>query len=326
MPNRRDHGLFFHAYDHQRPLGGQKHTYAQVDALVAAGFDAWVVHGREGFRLGWFASTTPVIGPLELARRYEVDRDLVVLPEDLGAQLRTIPGRKVIFNKGIYNGFRALELDEPSPYDAPDVVAALAVSPHNAAILRFAYPSLPIHVTRPGLDVSRFPGRPLRDKARRIAWVAKNPSAIAALQHMLAARARGGHNALGSFTWTQIHNLTEQATAAVLEDSLAFVFLGIEEGYGLAPREAALAGCVTVAYDAGTLAGLAPRGLVRPQDVLGIATLLEALAARHPDGLADWQLSVDAARARVVAEAALAAAEAITAWDAILGAARASAP
>lgn len=314
--------LFFHAYDHARPLGGQKHTYAQVEALVAHGLDASVVHARDDHRLDWFDSAAPVIGPTAFAARYRPHDDLLVLPEDLGDRLATVPGKKVIFNKSIYNGFRALDLaaERPTPYEDPAVIAALAVSERDAGVLRHAFPALPVHVTRPGIDLARFAARPLVTKKRRIAWVGKNRGALAVVRHVLAARARTARPALGDVTWVELAGLTEVEVIAELQRCLALVFLGVEDGYGLLPREALACGCVPIAFDGGTLAGLPPAALVPPGDVLGIVGLVEELLARAPSELDAWQDRVDRARADLAGTSiAAAAAEAVAAWQAILG-------
>jgi hypothetical protein len=319
--DRREPRLFFHCYDHQRPAGGQKHTYSQVDALNQRGFHAYVVHGREDFRLQWFANTTRILGPVEFARLYDPALDLLVLPEDLGAQLHRLPGRKVVFNKGVQSGFRALGLDagSPSPYERADVIAVLAVSEHNARILRHAYPGTSVHVTRPGLDLDRFLFRRLHDKQRQIAWAPKNLSAVAALRQILAARARQGRNQLGDFRWLRIADLSEAQTSQALADSLIFVFLSTEEGFGLLPREAALCGCLTVAYDAGTLDGLSAAGRHAPGDVLAAVNRIEEIAATAPADLGRWQAEVDGARDQVACGSLDAAGdEAATAWSAIL--------
>lgn len=318
--------LFFHAYDHQRRQGGQKHTYAQVDALRRHGISAYVVHGATDFRLTWFDNDTAVIGREQLGQLYDPALDLWVLPEDLGAQLYTLPGPKVIFNKGIYNGFRTLpcEPEQPSPYERPDVIAALCVSDHNAGLLRCAYPSLPVYVTRPGICVERFPARALVAKQRQIAWVPKNPGQLASLRHILGARARQPHSPLGSFTWLRLSDLAESELAAALQESLLFVSLSVEEGYGLLPREAALCGCIVLSYDTGTLQGLAPESLVPPGDLLTLVQHIEDIAARFPHELAAWQGRVDLARQSIAAfDEAAAGREAVAVWQAILAGHRA---
>lgn len=313
--------LFFHCYDHQKRLGGQKHVYAQVDALNQAGLVAYVVHAHSSLRLSWFANSTALIGRAEFTQLYDPSVDLLVLPEDLGPKLDAVPGRKVIFNKGIYNGFRALRPEPwlPSPYEHPSVVAALAVSEHNAEILRFAYPRLPVYVTSPGIDLTRFVAVALPNKRRQIAWVAKNASSVAAVQQILAARTRQGLNALADFSWVELADLNETELIETLQQSLLCVFLGVEEGFGLLPREATLCGCVTIAFDAGTLAGI-PVGCRRvPGDLLGVAQRIEEVAALYPDRLSAWQAAVDCARGELSSASLVAAAmQAQVAWSALL--------
>jgi hypothetical protein len=46
--------IFYRAWSHNRPTGGQKQMYRHVDILNSAGFDAYIFHDNDGFRLTWF--------------------------------------------------------------------------------------------------------------------------------------------------------------------------------------------------------------------------------------------------------------------------------
>src|SRR6266542_5500719 len=100
--------IFYFAYDHNRPSGGQKDTYQHVDILNRAGYEAYALHRTKGFRLGWFENSTAIVSDEWFWRRRDEERDIVVLPEDLGPAICSYPGHKVIFNKNLYHGFRAL--------------------------------------------------------------------------------------------------------------------------------------------------------------------------------------------------------------------------
>src|SRR3954471_22628081 len=90
--------IYYFCYDHNRPTGGQKHTYEHVDILQAAGMEAFAVHREPGLRLTWFENDTPVKPLPEVIADFQSVRDYWVLPEDLGPRITAFPGRKVIFN------------------------------------------------------------------------------------------------------------------------------------------------------------------------------------------------------------------------------------
>ena len=94
--------IFYYCYSHNEPLGGQKHTYRHVDILNAHGFEAYALHQKAGFRLTWFENRTRVIDEHGFHQIYDPERDYLALPEVLGARILDFPGRKVIFDKGLY--------------------------------------------------------------------------------------------------------------------------------------------------------------------------------------------------------------------------------
>lgn len=227
--------MFFHCYLEDRPSGGQKDTYRHVDALNALGYDAFVFHDQSGHRLTWFDHETRVIGRNEFLRIIDPERDYVVLPEDLGDRILQYPGRKkVVFNKSIWTGFSTItsQRTELSPYRHPDVIAALVMSRHNAAHLEYAYPRLPTFIVKPHIDGDLFSPQPLCGRKKRIAYVPKVPKSVAALHHMLAARAMSGEEHLKNLQWFELVDLPEREVAITLQESLLFVFLSAEEGLG----------------------------------------------------------------------------------------------
>jgi glycosyltransferase involved in cell wall biosynthesis len=252
--------LFYYCYSHDKPTGGQKHTYRHVDVLNSCGYEAFVLHREKDYRLKWFENSTRVIDSEHFDRIFDAERDYLVLPEDLALKILDFPGRKVIFNKGIYNGFRSFGPAKPYlyPYLNKDVVGVLSVSDHNIDHLRFAYPHLPVLRVCYAIDSQIFRYIPLSEKKRKIAYTPKCEGSLLSLFHILQSRADQGLNSLKEFEWVALKNKTEEDAAATLQESLLFVFLSVEEGLPRTPIEAMACGCLVVGHGSGPLKEVLP--------------------------------------------------------------------
>jgi hypothetical protein len=291
--------IFYFAYSHDRPTGGQKQAYRHVDILNRHGREAYALHMTPGFRLRWFENDTRVVDAAAFRTLHDPAADIVVMPEDLGDAMLRFPGRKVVFNQNLYYGFQVFgeKKADAYPYLRPDVVAALSVSRHNAATLRFAFPRLPVHLVVNGIDASRFTRRTLREKKPLVACIAKAPAQLAAVFHVAQARAAQGLNCLSRFEWIFIKGRTEQEVAEILGNALAFIFLGVEEGLPLMPLEAVASGCLVLAADAGPVTEYLPREALFPVgDAPALVSRLEGIAEAYPDRLDALEAMAQAAR------------------------------
>lgn len=244
--------IFYFCLSHQKPTGGNKKIYHHVDLLNAQGWQAYVLHFKSGFRLDWFPNQTPVVYLPEFERLYDIHRDILVLPEDLGVGILKFPGRKVIFNQNIITGFSRLgyrNYREPIPYLHPSVIGAIAVSEHNRTQLQLAYPKLPVFRVFCGIDGDRFQFQPLGQKYRQIAAnLGKNPPEVLSLYQILRARTLQQLNGLTNWSWVWIEQKSEAEVAQILKESAVFISLSLHEGFGLLPLEAMASGCLVVAY------------------------------------------------------------------------------
>ena len=139
MTTRR---LLFVCYpDTNQPIGGVKQIYRQVELLHKAGWNAYVLHEKSGFRADWFSSNAPVLDlDAYKASPPSADNDLLVLPETWLANLPSyLPGiPKVIFNQNAFYSFglsgncdnRTLDL-----YRHSDVHAVVTVSNDSRDLL-----------------------------------------------------------------------------------------------------------------------------------------------------------------------------------------------
>ena len=248
--------IFYFCYDHQRPSGGQKQMYRHIDILNRDGYQAFALHVQKGFRLTWFDNETRVICFDDMKKIYDPLKDLIVLPEDLGEKILSFPGKKIIFNQGAYLGFYCMGLQSPKtyPYLHSDIRAVIVVSDHNRDYLSFAYPDAKIYRVYNGFESKKYPYRPIDTKRNIISCLpSNNPVDMSQVYHILMSRAHQGINRLRDYKWIFIENMPEQAVARTLGDSLVFIFLSTEEGFGGMPLEAMLSGSLVVAYMGGPL-------------------------------------------------------------------------
>jgi glycosyltransferase involved in cell wall biosynthesis len=211
------------------------------------------------------------------------ERDFLVVPEDIGGEYRTLPCRKVVFNKNIYYGAAALNSDGGfDRYLDGDTVAAFAVSDANSAYLRYAYPRLKIFTLYPEVDSAAFFHQPVSAKKRIIAVGPKGRRDVITLVQLLKARRTQGLNALAGWKCVLLEGLTEAEVAATLADSTVFISLSTAEGLARMPLEAMSAGCLVAAYDVGSAQEyLPPSSRFQVGDFVGIAKWVEAIAAAY---------------------------------------------
>ena len=265
---------------HDRPSGGVRVLYRHVDVLTELGFAAVVVHEIPG-RCTWFANDTPVAVAGEVTPGPE---DVLVVPEWYGPTLSSAPRepRLVVFNQRAYDTFDSVPYDTTTagaPYADPRPAALLAVSDDNVELLRYAFPAIPVHLTRNVVDDRVFAPAD-GPRRRRLAYVPHRRAAEREqLLHIL--RSRG---VLADWELTPISGRTERETAGIMRDSAIFLSFSEREGFGLPPAEAMACGSYVVGYP-----GLAGREFFDPAyctpvadgDLLALARAVEEACAQY---------------------------------------------
>jgi Glycosyl transferases group 1 len=288
--------IYFCTPDTARPSGGVRAIYRAVDLLNDAGMDAAVLHTRAGFRCTWFGNTTRVQHP-----PVTVDgHDVLVVPEAFTPAdvARVAPGvPKVVFNQNAYRTFQsATRRDgrvEATTADHPDVVAVLAVSEDNRALLERALPDARVVRMHHWIDASVFhPGAAPREH-RIVAMPRKRPAEFRLLMDLLHAR-----DALGDWEVVTLAGRPEHEVAAELRRAALFVALGREEGFGLPVAEAQASGCPVVGFH-GTggreLFGSEYAVAIEDGDVGALTTWIERFVAQYDDCRSAWERRGDEA-------------------------------
>lgn len=314
--------IFYFALDVPRPSGGEINTYNHVDVLVDAGFEAYVVHRRSAYRHTWFDNETRVIDMRAFWRIYRQDRDYIVLSEPLGAHIGLFPGKKVIFNKNLYQGFAVFGLERPVsyPYDDHEVVATFANSEHNVSHLRCAFPNARVFRMFARIDGALFKHRPIEAKERHICFVAKAENDLAVLCHLLWARGLKGLNRVGDYKWTFLKGYSQRAIAELLQDAFMLIALNTHEGLPRTVLEAMACGCLVFGYGTGPMKEcLLPYSRVEPDDLIHLVAQIERITNEYPrnvEQLTEWSAAGRAVAARFDREQQTRAV--LAAWDAIL--------
>jgi glycosyltransferase involved in cell wall biosynthesis len=313
--------LFFWTPDDRVPLGGIKQIYRHAELLQRGGLESRVLHTRPGFVCSWFEHAAPMaylgetfsrrtrqragtllprvtLAPdlrlfkgrkIQLASRagvysdHELSADdVLVFPEYLGAALidAGIELPMVIFNQNVHGTFRGYGFNEQPTstiYSKPNVLGAIVVSEHSRRYLKYVFEELDVHRVVNGVDSSLFHPNDA-PRHRQVAFMPrKQPQHLEQVINILNLR-----GALDGWTLAPIQGLSESGVAEILRHTFLYLSTCHEEGFGLPPVEAGMAGCLVVGYtglaaDEYFEEGLADR--VEQDDVLGFAQAVERTLA-----------------------------------------------
>jgi glycosyltransferase involved in cell wall biosynthesis len=256
--------------DRKKPIGGVKQLYRLVDTLNQAGYNAFVIHGKQNFRVTWFENETPIryfpylsallyrerkkkkllkvplfVKRLLVSGKMPEKESIIVFPEVYGANLnRLVPENEiVIFNQNCYYTFDNFALLEKSasPYTHPKTLGCIVVSQDSVNYMNYAFPSLATFRIRLGLSPCfDFSG----NKKKQIAFMPRKlVEDFKQLFHILADRID-----LNAWEFVAIDNMHEHEVAKALKESAIFLSFNHQEGFGLPPVEAMACGCYVIGY------------------------------------------------------------------------------
>lgn len=268
--------IFFLCPEYNTPVGGVGVIYRHVDILNKHGIKAFVLHEKRGFRYDWFHNQTPIVyldrGFFSKALRKVqtrmsgkstarlalhgnapssiTDEDILVLPETYGPAMDSIgPGiPKVILNQNCYYTFQKYSLLTDrlrTPYQHPDVIAALINSEDGEKYLNHSFPRLRLERFVLSVDTKLFS---LGSKKNKVICYLPRKNVEDARQVINILKFRG---ALGDFELRPLQNMAQDEIARHLQEAMIFLSFGHPEGFGLPAAEAMACGCLVVGYHGG---------------------------------------------------------------------------
>ena len=309
--------LFFWVPDDSTPRGGIKQIDRHVEILERAGIEACVLQTQLGFVSAWFEHRARIAYLGESlprrAHRWACSRvkrwapaadlnlfagrrikiadgsgsyrehrlsasDLLVMPEYLGASLAdaSIELPMAIFNQNVHStfwGYGFAGNAGETVYSRPNVLGAVVVSEHNRRYLEYAFEGLDVHRVVNGIDSALFHPND-SPRYRRVAFMPrKKPQHLEQLINILANR-----GAFKGWELTPIDGMDEASVAETLRHCFVFLSTCYEEGFGLPPVEAGMAGCLVVGYTGSAADEYFEEGLcerVDQDDILGFAEAIE---------------------------------------------------
>ncbi|MFK5957871.1 MAG: glycosyltransferase [Lutibacter sp.] len=275
--------LYFICPDINKPSGGIKQIYRQVDVLNNNGFNAYILHEKSNFRCTWFANSTKVVYNQKVF--YYLNRntksnltlkkilksyikktiliiklftnknnstiitanDILVIPEVYGPYIGDVfkGVKKVIYNQGAYQTFFKynLNLNNLRSPYIEEDLVAVIVNSEDAK--NYIELAFPhINVYRIHYGIDKKVFYYKATKKKQIAFMPRRLKNDL-LQVINILKFRG---ALKNWSLIEIDNLPEVEVAKVFRESTFFLSFSINEGFGMPPAEAMATGCVVIGY------------------------------------------------------------------------------
>jgi len=271
-----------------RPIGGAKQIYRQVQTLHDAGITAFVLHKRQGFRCTWFEHRAPVAYLGQSQASYLAEKAYTRIRNRTHFDIAVQRGREVLIPDGPGDGdYRRHILGDGDLVVLPEFhgyalngavedlpLAIFNQNPHGTfrgyPTVAGACPTVYRSRNLTGVVVVSehskqylefaFPGLPIGhvvngvDSALFHPNDTRKPRTLAFMPRKLPSHVEQAINllryrgALRGWSLAPIDGMNETGVAAMLRQSTVFMSTCTEEGFGLPPLEAAMSGCVVVGY------------------------------------------------------------------------------
>ena len=274
---KNDTKIYYLCPDSNSPRGGIKVIYEHVDILNGAGFSAYVLHKKKGFRCNWFDNST-AISFLKKSMFHE--KDFIVIPEIYAKfflknrkaskkskifwHIFNTPAQKIIFNQHSYItfiGHAFTHNDGRTLYNDKSIIAVMVVSEDNKRYLNYVFPDMKIFRVHNSIDTGLFRYQP--EKKKQICFIPqKNRDEFVQLINILNQR-----NVLSDWRLVPIVNKSRKEVAAILQESMFFINLVYQEGFGLPSAEAMACGCTVIGYH-----GMGGKEFYRPEFCFPVET------------------------------------------------------
>jgi protein O-GlcNAc transferase len=234
--------IYYVCPDIQLSSAGMRRLYRHVALLNGAGFAAFVLHGKNGFRL----PDMPQVPVTYLDHIGSERHEIFVIPEGVPRimhQLRNHPGRRFVIALNWHYIFSTLP--DGVDWRQMNIERVLVVSPVIGKLVSWSM-GLPVHVLRSSIDHQRYYYE-ADAKKPQIAFIKRKAHHVEKLRRLLGSRNK---EFVKHFKWVGLEGLTEDRYAAEIRKSSVFLNLSAAEGYPTSCLEAMAAGAIVAGYDA----------------------------------------------------------------------------
>jgi len=227
--------------DFPQPSGGVKTLYRHVHRLRESGFDATIVHQKQGFRASWHPYDVPVIWLQD--RPQFSSTDVLVFPEvmaDAVRQSQQLGDRRVVIALSWAPAYNRLQPGER--WQDLGINHVLAKSRTVQRILKWQM----------GIDVTIIPEFvdprlyhvESESKDPQVAYMTRKDRSGEWLQGVLTGKGAP----FSEFAWQPLRNLDEASYAAHLRRSAIFLPTTLQEAMHVSILEAMACGCLVIGY------------------------------------------------------------------------------
>jgi glycosyltransferase involved in cell wall biosynthesis len=220
---------------------GVRRLYRHVAALKGQGFDAAVLHGKNGFQV----PDQPDVQRLFLDRMVPGENDVVVIPEghpQMMHALRDLACRRFVLALNWDYVFRTLP--DHMDWRTFKIERVLVVSPFIGQMISWAM-RLPIHLIDSSIDTKLYYYDP-QHKQPQVAYIQRKAACIDPLRRILEARNRAYTEKI---CWQPLADLQEAEYAAQVRAASIFLNLSMAEGFPTSCVEAMAAGTIVAGFD-----------------------------------------------------------------------------
>jgi len=240
--------IFYFCPDFDQPSGGIKQIYEHVELLCENGYDAYVVHLKEGFRPQWVSSLVPIIYFSQAPSLYP--DDAIVIPEglpDVMKSFKSLCCQKVVIALSTLFIFQKMPLGEN--WKDYDIQWAMAGSKVIEDFVRDSMGIDNIYSIAISIDHDLF--YYAEDlKKQQAAYMVRKDSCSPMVEKIVKSR----DPSLNELEFVKIENLTIDDYAQQLRQSDIFLTTSLAEGIHKSVLEAMACGCICIGFD-----GIGPR-------------------------------------------------------------------
>ncbi len=236
--------IFYVCPDIEVPSGGIKRLYTHVELLRENGYDAYIMHVKKGFKLGWFESEAPIVYSCDFPLASLDPRDTIVVPEGFPAvikQLKTLQVKKVVIALSFAYIFKHMPAGENwKDYGINWVMANNKIT---GDFIQWSMGIKNIHIIGSSIDHNMFHYKPDM-KRLQVAYIKRKDTLSSNVEKILKSR-----TASRNPDFITIANLNIQDYARVLKESKIYLTTSTAEGFPRPILEAMACGCLCIGFD-----------------------------------------------------------------------------